>query len=209
MDTRWLAAAGVACVLAFAGMLYIATPAVESAPVAGAKSDIKSPTVSRAKSGGAKSKKSGGKAGKSAKGGKGAKGGKTARPAGGGAARTGGAAAARTQDPAAAARKWDEMRAALTDAAGAKLDTYATQKGWDDAKKKSVQTLLDDSLARVDEASAAIQSGTMSPEQARTEFAKLRSDVARQLTELVGAEDAMGLAAELRAGRGGGRPTQP
>ena len=199
MDTRWLAAAGVACVLAFAGMLYVATPAVESTAILGSKSDIKAPTVSRSKTGGAKSKKSGAKAGKSAKGAKGA------RPPAGGAARTakaGKGAPRAAPDPAAAARKWDEMRTALTDGIGAKLDSYAVEKGWDDAKKQSVRKLLDDSLVRVDAASAAIQAGTMPPEEARAEFAKLRSDVGRQLTELVGPEDAMGLAAELRGAKG-------
>ncbi len=201
MDTRWLAAAGVACVLAFAGMLYVATPAVESTAIPGTKSDIKAPTVSRSKTGGAKSKKSGAKAGKSAKGAKGAKG---ARPPAGGAARSAKSAKGAPRaapDPAAAARKWDEMRTALTDGIGEKLDGYATEKGWDDAKKQSVRKLLDDSLVRVDAASASIQAGTMPPEEARAEFAKLRSDVGRQLTELVGPEDAMGLVAELRGAK--------
>ena len=203
MDTKWLVAAGVACVLAFGGALYLATPSDSVPPP---KSSIKAPTVSRTKSAPGKAGKSTqasrAKA-KSAKGGKSAKSSKTAK--------SGKSGKAKALDPQAAARKWDEMRTALADGIGAKLDSYATEKEWDDAKKKSVQTLLDDSLAHVDEVSGKLQDGSMTPEQAKTEFVTMKSDVARKLTEIVGAEDAMGLVAELKSGAQAakhGAPTQ-
>ena len=48
MDTKWFAAAGAAAVLAFGGALYLATPATTTPEAP--KSDIKAPTIDRAKS---------------------------------------------------------------------------------------------------------------------------------------------------------------
>ena len=77
------------------------------------------------------------------------------------------------------------------------------RRGGDDTKRQGVQTLLDDAIARTDEAAARVRAGELTGDAARQEFESLRSDVARQLVETLGAEDAKTLVDDLKAARRG------
>jgi hypothetical protein len=203
MDTKWLAGAGIAAVVAFAGALWWSTPSSDaSAKTLSAPTAKKTASTHDAKSrkGGAHAKARSGKGGKAAKAGKSAK------------ARGGKAKAGRSRTPGSAeagAAKWDALRGKLAAGVGGKVNEYGAAHNWDAAKTASVQKLLDDTMAKIDDASARIQSGALQPDAAATEFAALRKDTGKQLVDLIGAEDAKGLVASMKsAGPAAGTKTK-
>jgi hypothetical protein len=195
MDTKWLAGAGIAAVVAFAGALWWSTPSSDASAKA-----LTAPTVSKAaRSGGAsanaaKSRKGGAHAkARSGKGGK-AKAGKSAK-ARGGKAEAGRARAAGGGGPAS----WEHLRGKVAAGAGGKVQEYGTAHQWDAAKTASVQKVLDDTVAKIDDASARIKSGALQPDAAASEFQALRKNTGKQLVDLLGAEDAKGFIASLKS----------